>query len=653
MANLNPLMRPKMKRDTFFLPDPNGGVYFRNNVSSFRIEGEWIDQWIEKLIPVFNGEHRLEDLTNGLPDQHRNQVYKIAEMLYRNGFVRDVSQDIPHQLSEEVLQQYASQIEFLDHFGDSGAYRFQSYRQSKVLAVGSGPFLISVISALLESGLPKFHVLISDSEPTDRQRMLELVVHARKTDPEAAIEEVALVKEGVSSWREAVRPFDSILFVSQGGDIEELRVLHAVCREEQKMFFPAVCLQQAGMAGPLVHPDSEGCWESAWRSIHESAICKDSQFHTFSSTAGALLANVTVFELLKKITGTNDSEPSNRFFLLNLETLEGKWHSFMSHPLVTGRTAVEWIHDFEQQLERRSNKSESGLLPYFSRLTSAESGIFHIWEEGDLKQLPLSQCRVQAIDPLSEGPARLLPDIVCTDLTHEGARREAGLAGIEAYVSRMAGLLVSTLSSHQEAEGSKIEPQEFIGIGAGETVAEGIGRGLLRCLAEEMGKQLACQEPSVSRVHLSAIEDKRCQFYLQALTTMKGEPMIGLGEAVSGFPVVWVDTGDRRYGGVGLNVTFALRDALQQALSKAQNHPVSLTSQVLEVPSARLAVQFPLSLEIPSCEAAVKSDVLQSALQVLKRNRKRILVFDLAVEPFLKEEMAGVFGVLLREEGSR
>jgi putative thiazole-containing bacteriocin maturation protein len=653
MTNLNPSMRLKVKRDTFFLPNPNGSVYFRNNVSSFRMEGELIDQWIEKLIPIFNGEHRLEDLTDGLPDQHRNQVYGIAEMLYRNGFVRDVSQDTPHQLPEEILKKYASQIEFLDNFGDSGAYRFQSFRQAKVLTVGSGPFLISVISALLVSGLPKFHVLVSGSEQTDRQRILELAAHARKTDPEVAIEEVTLQKEGVSGWREAVRPFDSILFVSREGDIEELRVLHAVCREEKKVFLPAVCLQQVGLAGPLVHPDFEGCWESARRRIHKSAICKDPQLHTFSSTAGAMLANVIVFELLKKITGANDSEQSNQFFLLNLETLEGKWHWFMPHPLVTGRTAAEWIHDFDLQLERRSSKSENGLLPYFTRLTSAESGIFHIWEEGDLKQLPLSQCRVQAVDPLSEGPAGLLPDIVCTDLTHEGARREAGLAGIEAYVSRMASLLVSTLPSHQEAEGNRIELQEFIGVGAGETVAEGIGRGLQRCLAELLGRQQACQMPSVFRVQLSAIEDKHCQFYLQALTTMEGAPTIGLGEEVSGFPVVWVATSDRWYGGVGLNVTLALRDALQQALLEAQNQPSSLTSRVLEVTSVRLAEQLPLSLDFPSCEVSAKSEVLQSALQVLDRNHKRLLVFDLAVEPFLKEEMAGVFGVLLREEGSR
>lgn len=650
MTNLNPSMRLKVKRDTFFLPEPNGSVYFRNHVSSFRMEGESIDRWIEKLMPIWSGEYSLEDITDGLPDQHRNQVYGIAEKLVHNGFVRDVSQDTPHQLPEEVFRKYASQIDFLDHFGDSGAYRFQSYRQAKVLAVGSGPFLISLISALLESGLPKFHVLVYGSEPTDRHRMLELAAHARKSDPEVAIEAVSLQNEGVSGWREAVRPFDSILYVSREGDIENLRALHSVCREEEKMFLPAVCLRQAGLAGPLVHPDFEGCWESAWRSLHESAISKDPRLHAYSSTAGALLANVIVFELFKKFTGAKVSEQSNSFYLLNLETLEGKWHSFMPHPLVAGRAAAERIHDFELQLERRSSKSENGLLPYFSRLTSAETGIFHIWEEGDLKQLPIPQCRVQAVDPLSDGPAGLLTDVICSDLTHEGARREAGLAGIESYVSRIAGLLVS---SNRAAEGSRIEPQDYIGVGAGETVAEGICRGLQKCLAELLSIQQAFKLPSFSRIHLSAIDDPRCRYYLQALTTMKGAPMIGLGEEVSGFPVVWVGLSDRLYGGVGLNVTLALRDALQQALLKLQNQPAFLTSQMVEVSSVRLVKQFPLSLEIPSCEETSRSEVLQSALQVLERNRKQLLVFDLAAAPFLKEELAGVFGVLLREEGSR
>ena len=144
-----------------------------------------------------------------------------------------------------------------------------------MLAVGSGPFFVSLVASLLDSGLPKFQTLITDSVQTNRQRLMELVAHARKTDADVEIEEVRLNKQGESSWEEIVKPFDYILYVSEKGDVEELRLLHRVSREEKKVFLPAIYLEQVGLAGPLVQPDSEACWESAWRRIHQSALVKD------------------------------------------------------------------------------------------------------------------------------------------------------------------------------------------------------------------------------------------------------------------------------------------------------------------------------------------------------------------------------------------
>ncbi|MFM1652986.1 putative thiazole-containing bacteriocin maturation protein [Brevibacillus sp. B_LB10_24] len=642
MTNLSPSSRLKVKGDTFFLPDPDGGVYFRNNTGSVRIEGRAIDQWIEILMPMFNGEHTMEDLTDGLSDQHRERVYEIAEMLYENGFARDVSQDRPHQLAAEVLSKYASQIEFLDHFVGSGAYRFQNYRQTEVLAVGSGPFFTSLVAALLESGLPKLHVLITDSLPTNRVRLDELAAHARKTDPEVSLEEVTLSNGGMSAWQEAVDPFESILYVSQQGDVEELRMLQAVCREKGKVLLPAMFLKQAGLAGPLVHPDSERCFESAWRRIHQSAVCKDPQLHAYSPTAGAMLANVIVFELFKTVAGAAESEGQNQFFLLDLETLEGSWHSFLPHPLITGLPTAKRIENLEQKLKEGWDSEEPGeLLPFFSRLTSPISGVFHVWEQGDLKQLPLAQCRVQAADPLSEGPAKLLPDMICTGLTHEEAMREAGLAGIEMYWSQMADLLVPVRG----------ESRECIGIGAGETIAEGVCRGLQSCLAEELRKRTAGQKPSVFRVHLDEVEDERCRFYLQALNTLIGETAICLGEEVSGFPVVWAGAGGRWWGSAGLNVTIALRKALQQGLFWGQNQVAP--AELLEVSDVLPDEKGPQSLAIPAYDAGDYRELLYSSMQVLKQVRRRLEVLELTLEPFMKEQLAGVFGVLLREEESR
>jgi putative thiazole-containing bacteriocin maturation protein len=602
------------------------------------MEGEMIDRWIEKLIPMFNGEYTLADLTDGLSNSHMDRVYEIADVLHQKGFVWDASQDRSHQLTNEIIQKYAAQIAFLESFGDSGAYRFQCYRQANVLAIGSGPFFVALVSALFASGLPKLHVLIPDSAPTNRQRLTELAEQARRTDPEVFLEEITLRKEGANGWREVVQPYQLILYVSQDGDVEELRLLNAVCKAEKKVFLPAMCLHQTGMAGPVVYPESEGCWESAWRRVHQSAVYKDTELHVFSSTAGAMLSNVIVFELFKTVTG--ESELRNSFFLLDLETLEGSWHPFMPHPLIRGCPAAQRVLVSNLRLDGSSDRSSSNrLLPYINRLTSAQTGILHIWEEGDLRQLPLSQCRVQAVDPLSEGPATLLPDLVCTGLTHEEARREAGLTGIEAYVSRLADVLVHT--------------KEIVGIGVGETAAEGVIRGLQANLAEQLVMQQKVQKQPLIRVQLGKVEDERCRFYLQTLTAMRGAPMIGLGDELSGFPVVWVGIGDYWYGSAGLNMTMALQKVLKAALHIVQNNSASREVQVLEVSSVLIGKEAAVNLVFPSSEGTAPPKVLREVLQILKKNGKQLFIVDLAVEPFLKEGLEGVFGVLLQEEESQ
>lgn len=648
MTKLTTKSRLKLKRDTFYLPEPQGGVYFRNNVNSLRMEGATIYQWIEKLMPMFNGEHTLGDLTEGLTASYQSRVYEIGETLYKNGFVRDASQDSTHRLKAKVLEKYASQIEFIENFVDSGAYRFQEYRQAKVLAVGSGLFLVSLVSALIESGLPKFHFMETDSVPTNRLRINELVKNANKDDSDVVVKDVTIKKgEGRTFWEEALQPYDWILYVSQDEEIKELRDLNQVCKDQGKVFLPALCLDQVGLAGPLVHPESEGCWESAWRRFHQSTLQKDRQPQAYSSTAGAILANINVFELFKKATGITDVNQSKQIYLLDLETLKGDWISFIPHPLVNNESVtprlVEGLDVLLKQ-ERHEEEPPSNILEYFSLLTSEETGIFHTWEERNLKQLPLSQCYVQAVNPVSEGPADLLPEVVCSGFTHEEAKREAGLTGIEMYVSQM----VKGFRDQKDKVDVNIA-DGFIGIGAGETIEEAVCRGLQSYLEEELRNSKISQRNMIIHVQLDKIEDSRCRFYVNALTTLNGTPTIGLVNEILGFPVIWVKSQGRRYVSTGLNTTLALRSALQQALLDTQNQ-VNPTES--EVESAVFLKEQDGKLEFPSCEDITKLELLQSSIQILNRNSKRIFVYDLTFEPFLKQKLAGVFGVQVREEES-
>ncbi|MBM7565884.1 putative thiazole-containing bacteriocin maturation protein [Paenibacillus sacheonensis] len=600
------------------------------------MEGSTIDQWIEKLIPVFNGEHSMHDLTDGLPEQHRDHIYEIANVLYANGFVQDVSQDRPHQLEEHITKKYDSQIEFLNSFDGSGAYRFQVYRQSSVLVVGAGTFLVSLVKSLFESGLPRFHLLSLNSDKANRQRILELEQHYRNFDSEVKVEETSLPKDGKVDWSSIVQPYAAVLFVSDQDGEPELRLLNEICRHTNKVLLPAVIFGQAGLAVPLSYSNSEGDWESAWRRVHHSAMYKDSSVHTASSVSESLLANVIVFEWLKTAAGVTKLEKNNKLFLLNLETLEGNWHSFLPHPVVNGRQFIEKVEDVELQAGADSAKrASSELLPFFSQLTSTETGIFHKWEEGELRQLPLSQCRVQPVDPLSDGPALVLPEMICNGYNHEEARREAGLSGIEAYVSRMAnGLPIF---------------DEIESVGAGETIEEGVCRALQKYLMDARIKLYEAHTPSITLAKLSHVGDKRCRYYINALTTMQGAPTFGLGKDIFGFPNVWLQANDRWYDAADLTVTRALRGVLRIALLDAQNKADPFAGNVHHV-SINVKESNRDDLSIPACDPFEHREVLRMAMQQLNGIRKRLQVFDITSEPFFKEGLAGVYGISLREE---
>lgn len=243
----------------------------------------------------------------------------------------------------------------------------------------------------------------------------------------------------------------------------------------------------------------------------------------------------------------------------------------------------------------------------------------------------------------------MLPEIICNGINHEEVRREAGLAGIEAYVSRMSDLLVNAV--HAESDGN-IEPRtlEYVGVGAGETIAEGICRGLQKCLADEHARAVEVHAPSVNLVQLDHVEDERCRYYLSALTTIQGAPSIGFGKDETGFPVAWVKSNGCWYDAVDFNRTRALRRSLQRALLAAQNKETCDTANPLSKSSMKVKEAMAENVTIPACDPLEHRVVLQSALQQLNRNRKRLVVYDLSLEAFLKEGLAGAFGVSLREE---
>ncbi|MCA1011530.1 bacteriocin maturation protein [Halobacillus halophilus] len=632
--NVKPSMRLKVKKGTFFMPEPDGSVYFRNNAGSFRMEGKAIHQWVEKLLPMLNGEHSLADLTEGLSHPYHARVYEITDVLYNNGFLRDMSADHPHELHPQVAEKFASQIEFLESFGDSASFRFQKYRRQKVIAAGEGNMLLGAVSALLASGLPGCHVILTDENESSRRRVRELEAWARETDPEVRL---TIALENPFSWEQEIEPYDAVFYASHQDYYEERTSLLTACQKKHKWFIPILCSRTEGFAGPAEIPGPDSRFESAWRSLPRKEADEE-QSGFISSPAAAMLTNVAVFEWFKKMTGVPDVHPSNHMFVLTDETLEGKWHPFKPHPLVTGHIVAERVEDVLEKTKDQEADPEKEWFFYFNELASGPLGIFQRYEEGDLPQLPLSQCEVQVADLHSGHPH---PGRICAAMTHEEARREAGLAGMEQYLSPLKKDILNSLDSVNDRSAS-------LYLGAGETgTRTAISRALTNLLEERL--QETGVEWTPAKLELNRMEDDQCRFYYQALQTLKKEVELGLGEDAYGFPVVWTKAGKQKwYGSVGFTRTLALRQALRRALMEEQNPDRTFVPDacIAKVNDKEGVVH---SLDIPSCQSD-DPEVLSSAIQQLKRSHQDLFFIKVTMDPFKDDAIMDLFGVVVREE---
>ncbi|RXZ00630.1 bacteriocin maturation protein [Fictibacillus sp. S7] len=622
MQKVNDSMCLKMNRDTFIIPDSNQGVSVRNNEKSLRMEGSTIDRWLERLTPMLDGTRTLQAITNGLPEAFQDQVYKIAHILYENGFARDVSQSLPHQLSDTVLSQYASQIEYLDQIRNSGAYRFQVYRQTKAAVLGADSLLPSLVQSLIHSGQPGFTIILTESQQSLQPFLREIIEEAAKKDSESNI---ILMQSSNKDWSKELKPYDSVLYSSHGSDLTELRTLHSLCKKQGKTFLPVTISNGLAFAGPVVTAKSEVSWESAFRRIHQRR--GQATPTSPSQTACALLANVAVFEWFKEVTGVYEGRKDTSFYQLNLETLEGTWQPFLPHPLVNGRVSAQPIENPAECLETRAHQP-TNLHPLFLQITSTDAGIFHVWEEADLSQLPLSQCKVQVADPSSEGPSKLFPELVCSGLTHEEARLEAGLFGLEQYIS------------NYENEFFGENRPFYWGAGIGQTAEEGMGRALQNALHEVFQKK---QDYRVSEtpLNLSSLEDERCQFLWQSLKTLKPAPQLFSGEAVLGFPVIWVKGDENWHGSVGLNQKMAVSRALQTALITAQD------KEICHFPYGVTASSVTVHKEKQPEFSFNEETWKETFLSALNRLNQKAQFYELQAESFFTEHTKDIYGVVL------
>lgn len=418
-------MRPRMRGDVFYFPTPEG-VYLRNNQGAFHLKGKGLARLLDLLLPYLNGQHTLEEITQQAPGEQRALISKLIEMLAARGFIRDLTPDHPHQLSAAEQEIYAAEIAFIEAFQDSSAWRFQRYRQSRVLLIGSGLTLQALVQAALHSGLADISVLITGECPLDRQRLQEYLALRQTRDPLQKLHMLEPLNwDDEQTVARTLAPFEAVLHLSDRPMLRRSALLNRLCYQQGKLFLSATILDTQAWLGPLVlpapapggHEASRGCWECAWlrllANLPAAPVVTLYDFDDHPETpisyalavpTAAVVANTLNFELFKYITEAGPLETSGHLLFIDLETLQSQRHPFSASAHCrccrqTGPLTAQQFRDLVRERSAGPVLSQEAFSRKAAHLFDARLGLFSALDEHNYTQIPLNIARVDLTQP--------------------------------------------------------------------------------------------------------------------------------------------------------------------------------------------------------------------------------------------------------------
>jgi bacteriocin biosynthesis cyclodehydratase domain-containing protein len=390
-----------------------------------------------------------------------------GDALLTHRFLKDISLDLPHNLSSTECETYAAKIAFIDSFCDSAASRFERFREHRVLIIGSGLCMSELVHTSLKGGLRQLTVITTSECETNTHRYDEVLDLFYQGDPQQTLTEIdAPHWENEAEVLAALQPFDTILHVSERPMLARASMLNRLCVTHNKNLHQAILIDDHAWIGPLARPDQKGCWECAWRRLQgnlahdtgkgtralQPAYAFQDQTtaplsHFITLPAAALVADRLSFEVFKYLTEAGPVETVAHLVEIDLFTLRTQKHPFMPHPHC--RTCRHPVPRTEAQFVKTIKQLEQGEPIYqdlFSKRIAAcfetRLGIFHSVDEEDFTQFPLSVCKAVVSNPMPQeeasnpphvgsGPAPLL-GFGCTLAE---ARRQAILRACEIYSS--------------------------------------------------------------------------------------------------------------------------------------------------------------------------------------------------------------------------
>ncbi|GAA4874104.1 TOMM precursor leader peptide-binding protein [Saccharopolyspora cebuensis] len=684
-------VKPKLKNDTLYLPSSDG-IYFVSNRGTLTLEGKHVYQWVDKLAPFLTGAHTLDEITENLSEDRKRMVTGLIDGLVAKGFVKDVGDDRPHGLDERELAAYESGIAFIDYYQDSAAHRFEVFRDSRVLLIGSGRTGAALARACLHAGVREVRWARTGGADAGLDQVREFAARNRESDPRQTLD---VLPDPGDAAEAAIAPFDVVLHVSDAPMLDRARRLNRACLERGAVFAQAVVDGPVAWIGPLVAPGrGDVCWECAWlrvlgRNPRPGAPFTDSPdvvpSEFLAGPTAAIVANHLAFEVFKHRTDAGPVETAGAVVRLDLETLQSSVHPVTAHPLCTahGDPVPAGEREFTAAIRQRAEApavSAEAFSTAAAGCFDAATGLLGALDEGDFGQLPLKVSRAEYAN------AVLAPDFdqersaaveVSTDFTE--ARERTTRRACELYAAsvvdrrRLAGSAEAPLTwgwdlvaararelpaatAFPSLTGSAPSHRSTPGLASGLTWAEAVGRGLLAQVARITAAEAAGARTAFPRVDPGSLErTDRVRRFTTMLDVLGVDVVVHDITGVLGVPTFAARVGSTTVGcASGFDTALLLESVLEQALrhdqARTERWP-DYAADIGELPDLPEALgdDAPVAQVTPAAPQGW-ADVQELLVRNLRDAGHRPVVVPLDHDPVLDQVLHLVNVVLVEED---
>jgi len=626
-------MRPKLKSDVLYVPTSDGAHVFGAGADVV-LHGRSAYQWLDRLAPYLDGSAELDDLLRGLPDDKRGMVEKLVGQLYAAGCLTNAAEDLPHGLTARELETYAADIAFVDYHRDSAARRFEVYRNSAVVVLGSGPAFTALVCSALHSGVRHLRAVRTAETATDTRRLAELAAEAASRDPDQTLVHLPLSEQEEAGLARA----DVVLHVASAPAVDRALWLDRLCRASGTLLVQGLVLNDVAWLGP-----AGPAWESAWLRLGQRGPFRPSEFLT--GPAAAVVAGhlgLAAFRALTGITTADDTKLTR----IDLETLRTSTHAFLPHP-VARPARPESEADFADRVERLREAdpvTEQEFSARAARCFDPHVGIMRKLDERDFTQLPLN---VTEAVPHAGGGHRVFG----SGMSFAEARRRAALRGLAVYAAGSAdprrfgpgatvwgwdvstGLVTAVPASEAFSVGAGLAAQ----LGWNQAVTDGIAQHCASLAVDDVRSHRA---RPVALDLTGAALDTTAQNHLDLLRSAGGSVRVADVGGALGIPVLaWWQEGRPIAVTCGPH---AVADGLEQALLDRQ---AALAGESAYAP-ARLS--GPAALPDPATGTGwLPEPTRQDMVGALRSRGLRPVVVPLDHDPAVHEVLPAVLRVVL------